>query len=143
MISGFPLLWNFTVAFGDIDMVQHVNNIAYIRWLETIRCEYFARVMRSDIRSDRGAIVAQLNFTYERQLEYREAITVGCKVSRIGNKSFDLAYEVWSRTHDHRAAHGVTVIVAYDFKARRTIVIPDEWREAVAAFDAGPPQTFS
>ena len=143
MISGFPLLWDFTVAFGDIDMIQHVNNIAYIRWIETIRCEYFARVMRSDIRSDRGVIVAQLNFTYERQLEYREAVTVGCKVSRIGNKSFDLAYEIWSRTYAHRAAHGTTVQVGYDFSLGRSIVIPDDWRAAVAAFESGPPQTFA
>ena len=51
MLEGFPLISRFTVPFADIDMMQHVNNVAYIRWAEMMRSEYFARVMRVTINS--------------------------------------------------------------------------------------------
>lgn len=142
MLEGFPLATRFTVPFSDIDMMQHVNNVAYIRWAEMMRAEYFARVMGDAINGAEGMIQATINFEYERQLSFRENIAIGCKIPRIGSKSFDFAYEVWSEDQQHRAAHGTTTMVAYDFNANQTIVVPDAWRAAVATFEAGPQQFF-
>ena len=142
MLEGFPLISRFTVPFADIDMMQHVNNVAYIRWAEMMRAEYFARVIGVPINGDHGMIQASIDFTYERQLKYREKIAVGCRIPRLGTKSFDFEYEIWSETHEHRAARGITTVVAYDFVARKTIAIPPEWREAIAAYEAGPQYEF-
>ncbi len=142
MISGYPLLWTLTVPWSDCDMLHHVNNVAYIRWIETIRCEYFTRVMKEPIDGEHGMILAQLDFAYEEQLRYRERVTVGCKVTRVGNKSFEMSYEVWSRDHGYRAAHGTTVVVAYDFHHGRSVRVPDDWRAAIADFEEGQPQEY-
>ncbi len=136
------MLWTFTVPWSDVDMLQHVNNVAYIRWIETIRCEYFTRVIGEPINGEHGMILAQLDFAYEQQLRYHEEVTVGCKVSRIGNKSFDMTYEVWSNANNYRAAHGKTVLVAYDFRHGHSIRVPDPWRSAIATFEAGSPQRY-
>jgi acyl-CoA thioester hydrolase len=143
MLEGFPLVTRFSVPFADIDMMRHVNNVAYIRWAETMRAEYFAQVMGTDINGRHGMIQAGIEFTYERQLSYRERIAVGCSIPRIGTKSFDFIYEVWSLDHGHRAAHGTTAMVAFDFADNRTIAVPTEWRGAIAAFQAGPQRVFA
>ncbi len=143
MLEGFPLITPFTVPFADVDMMQHVNNVAYIRWAEMMRSEYFARVMKTPVNGDHGMIQASINFTYERQLTYRERIAVGVRVSRIGSKSFDFEYAVWSVDASHQAAHGFTTVVAYDFVARRTIVVPESWRENIAAYQSGPQEQFN
>lgn len=143
MLEGFPLVMRFTVPFADVDMMQHVNNVAYIRWLETLRAEYFAQVMQTPINGECGMVQANIEFTYERQLSYRERIAVGCKIPRIGTKSFDFAYEVWSETHGRRAAHGKTAMVAFDFARNRTIEVPQAWRDAIDAYENGPQRTFS
>ncbi len=143
MLERFPLVSRFTVPFADIDMMQHANNVAYIRWCEMMRSEYFAQVMDVPINGDRGIIQASIHFTYERQLRYREKIAIGCRVSRIGTKSWDFEYEIWSETHGRRAAHGITTVVAYDFIEQRSIVIPQGWRDAIAAYEAGPQHTFA
>ncbi len=143
MLTDFPLVWRFSVPFADIDMMQHVNNVAYIRWAETMRAEYFSQVMRSDINGVLGMIQATIDFSYERQLSYRERIAVGCRISRIGNKSFDFDYEIWSATQEHVAARGRTTMVAFDFVSNSTVAVPEEWREAIAAYQRGPQQTFS
>ncbi|MEO9170077.1 MAG: thioesterase family protein [Candidatus Baltobacteraceae bacterium] len=143
MLEGFPLISRFTIPFSDIDMMQHVNNVAYIRWCEMLRAEYFARVMQVPINSERGMIQATINFKYERELHYRESIAIGIKISRLGTKSWDFAYEIWSESYDRRAAHGTTTVVAYDFVNHATIPIPEQWRAAIAEYEAGPQQIFS
>jgi acyl-CoA thioester hydrolase len=143
MLDGFPLVSEFSVPFADIDMMQHANNVAYIRWAEMMRSEYYAQVTGVPINGERGIIQATINFTYERQLHYRDRIAVGCRVSRLGNKSWDFEYAIWSVTRDERAAHGITTVVAYDFVAQKTIAIPPEWREAIAAYEAGPQRFFT
>jgi acyl-CoA thioester hydrolase len=143
MLEGFPLVSRFTVPFADIDMMQHVNNVAYIRWAEMMRSEYFAQVMKTPINGDRGMIQATIDFTYERQLHYREEIEVGIRIPRLGTKSWDFEYEVWSRTHAHRAARGITTMVAYNFVAQQTMVVPADWREAIATYEKGPQRTYA
>jgi acyl-CoA thioester hydrolase len=137
MLDDFRLIMRFAVPFGDVDMMQHVNNVAYVRWAETMRGEYFARVMGEDINSSKGMIQASINFTYERQLSYRERIAIGIRVSRIGTKSWDFEYGIWSEDHNHRVAHGVTTMVAFNFVENATIEVPGSWREAIAKFEAG------
>jgi len=136
MLEDFPLISRFSVPFADVDMMRHVNNVAYIRWTETMRSEYFAQVMQVPINGDHGMIQATINFTYERQLVYREQIAIGCKIPRIGNKSFDFYYEIWSETHGQRAAHGITTMVAFDFESNRTIAVPRAWRDAIAEYES-------
>ncbi|HET9030756.1 MAG TPA: thioesterase family protein [Candidatus Aquilonibacter sp.] len=142
MLEGFPLVSRFTIPFSDVDMMQHVNNVAYIRWCEMMRAEYFAQVMRVPINGERGMIQANIHFTYERELVYREPIAIGIKVSRMGSKSWDFLYEIWSERAGARVAHGTTTVVAYDFVHHATIAIPQEWREAIAAYEAGPQREF-
>jgi acyl-CoA thioester hydrolase len=142
MLEDFPLISRFSVPFADVDMMRHVNNVAYIRWTETMRSEYFAQVMKVPINGDHGMIQATINFTYERQLVYREQIAVGCRIPRIGNKSFDFAYEIWSETHGHRAAHGITTMVAFDFVSNQTIAVPQAWRAAIAKYESGPQRIY-
>jgi len=142
MLESFPLIARFSVRFADIDMMQHANNVAYIRWCETMRSEYFSQVMNVPINGDHGIIQANIHFTYERQLKYREKIAIGCRISRIGTKSWDFEYEIWSESKGHRAAHGTTTVVVYDFTAQHTMPIPDAWRAAIAAYEAGPQHTF-
>ncbi|HET6895453.1 MAG TPA: thioesterase family protein [Candidatus Baltobacteraceae bacterium] len=107
-----------------------------------MRSEYFAQVMKVPINGDHGMIQATINFTYERQLVYREQIAVGCRIPRIGNKSFDFAYEIWSETHGHRAAYGITTMVAFDFVSNQTIAVPQAWRAAIAEYESGPQRIY-
>jgi acyl-CoA thioester hydrolase len=143
MLEGFPLISSFTVPFADIDMMQHVNNVAYIRWAEMLRSEYFAQVMQVPINGDHGMIQATIEFTYERQLHYREKIAVGIRIPRIGTKSWDFEYEIWSADDGRRAARGITTMVACDFVVQRTIAVPQHWREAIALYEAGPQRIFA
>jgi acyl-CoA thioester hydrolase len=124
-LTDFQCITRFQVPFCDIDMLQHVNNASYVVWVETVRCNYFAEVLKESLAGANGVILARLELDYEQPLDYREEVAVGCRISRLGRKSFDFAYEIWSETRQLRAAHGVSAMVAYDYSAKASIVIPE------------------
>src|SRR5476651_2022620 len=102
-LSDFRCITRFRVPFCDVVMLQHVNNVSYAVWAETIRCMYFAEVLKESLSSANGIIMARLELDYEEPLDYREEVAVGCRISRMGRKSFDFTYEIWSETRQQRA----------------------------------------
>jgi acyl-CoA thioester hydrolase len=138
MLEDFGKVNRFRVIFADIDMLRHVNNTAYLRWAETVRSEYFVEVLGAEIGGEAGMIMANLRIEYERTIAYRENVAVGCRISRIGTKSFDFTYEVWSEDHGVRCAHIASAMVAMDYASGATIAVPAAWRERIAAFERVP-----
>jgi acyl-CoA thioester hydrolase len=138
MLAEYRYIQRFRVPFGDVDMLQHVNNAAYVRWAEEIRSSYFGEVLRTEIGGEFGLIIAKLEIVYERQMRHRDSVAIGCRVSRIGRKSFDISYEIWNEADEVRCAHLHTPMVAFDYTMNSTIVVPDVWRERIAAFEKTP-----
>jgi acyl-CoA thioester hydrolase len=135
MLEAYRIVKRFRVAFGDVDMLRHVNNVAYLRWAEQLRSDYLLDVIGAESAWTQGMILAKTTIDYERQIAYREHVAIGCRVSRFGNKSFDFSHEVWSDDHGVRCARITSTLVAMDFEKGQTIVVPDEWRQRVVAFE--------
>lgn len=140
-LSDFRCIHRFRVPFCDVDMMQHVNNASYVVWAETARCEYFDEVMKQEIIGPTGIILAHLEFDYYSPLDFREPVAVGCRISRIGRKSFDFINEIWSERRQVMAARGLTTMVAYDYEALQSIAIPERWREIVNGYEVVKPGT--
>jgi acyl-CoA thioester hydrolase len=135
MLEDFRKVTRFRVPFADIDMLRHANNTAYLRWAETARSEYLIDVIGADIGGSTGMILARLDISYESPISYRENVALGCRVARLGTKSFDFAHEVWSVDREVRCARMVTTMVAMDYERGTSIAIPAEWRERIAAYE--------
>ncbi len=138
MLEAYRLVRRFRVPFTDVDMLQHANNIAYLRWAEAIRTDYFADVLDLRVGSGQGVILARLSAVYEIPLAYREVVAVGCRIDRIGTKSFDITHEVWSEERKVRCAKITSTLVAMDYATNATIPVPDDWRARIAAYEGNP-----
>ncbi len=138
-LADFRCAMRFRVPFCDVDMLRHVNHASYVVWAETIRCDYFGDVLKEPLPRKNGCILARLEFDYEQPLDYREEVAVGCRISRLGRKSFDIVYEIWSETRQTRAARGLSTMVAFDYEAQASIAIPERWREIVTAYELVAP----
>jgi acyl-CoA thioester hydrolase len=139
-LSDFRFVQRFPVAFDHVDMMQHVNNVAYFVWLQSARCDYFQQVLSQPITATSSIIIARHELDYEAPLDYQEKIAVGCRVSRIGRKSLDMAYEVWSESRNLRSAFGQSTAVAYNYTTRQSMEIPQAWREAITKFEVVAPK---
>jgi len=138
-LTDFRCVNRFRVPYCDVDMLHHVNHTSYIIWAETARCEYFTEVLKEPLDGTNGMILASLQFEYAQPLDYREEVAVACRISRLGRKSFDFSYEIWSETRRLLAAHGTSTMVAFDYKSQTSVVVPDRWREAVIGFEVVAP----
>ena len=136
LLAAYRKIKRFAVPFGDVDMMRHVNNVSYLRWAETSRTEFFAEVLGEDILSSRGMILAKLGIDYVKPLAYRENVAIGCRVTRLGNKSFEIAHDIASEDRGIIAATVHSTLVAFDYHADRTIEIPQEWRAAIDAYQS-------
>jgi len=138
-LTDFRCVLRFRVPFSDVDMLQHVNHAAYVVWAETVRCIYFDEVLKESLTGKNGIILARLQFDYEQPLDYREEVAVACRIARMGRKSFDFLYEIWSEARQLCAAHGLSTMVAYDYEANKSIVIPERWHQIITAYEVITP----
>jgi acyl-CoA thioester hydrolase len=134
-VEGFRSVHVQEVAFRDLDAFGHVNNAVYLTYLENARVTYMREVLGVDSLSALLVIVAGVKIDFRSRASLGELLEVGSRVTRVGDKSFDLDHEI--RGPDGRmVAEAHTVLVAFDYEKDEAISIPADWRERIEAYEA-------
>ncbi|MGP4000243.1 acyl-CoA thioesterase [Streptomyces sp. 8N706] len=135
-LSRFRCVTRFDVPFHAVDMLGHVNSVAYLRWAESARATYQIDVLKEEVDGPRGFVVGRIAFEYFQPLRFRDPVCVGIRISRLGGKSFDFEYAVWREGDGALAATGTSAMIAYNAVDEHSIPVPQAWRDAVEAFEA-------
>ena len=137
-LAGFPVVTTFPVLWGDQDPFGHVNNLAYLRWSETARVEYLIRIgfWPPLPPAGVGPILASISCDYKRQLTYPDTTYTGARVTRIGNRSFQLQHRVVSKALDAVVAEVESTIVVLDYTSNKAVPIPEYCRKAIEELEA-------
>ena len=132
----YPYQYHVEVIFHHLDAMGHVNNVTFFVFLETARIKYVSYLRGNGTMLDAPIILAQANCSYISPALYGEHLIVGLGVTRMGMKSFDLAYRIDTDNGRHIAdAH--TTQVAYDYVSQQTIPIPSPLRQRIHEFQNG------
>jgi acyl-CoA thioester hydrolase len=126
------------VRYGDLDPQGHVNNAKFLTYFEQARIEYWIQMgffTKDQSFMEIGVIVADVRLTYLEPVYFGQNIKVGVRVIRLGNKSMTWEQNVVDADTDKELAKGELVIVAYDYKSRKTIPLPQDWREKISSFE--------
>ncbi|NJL92603.1 MAG: acyl-CoA thioesterase [Anaerolineae bacterium] len=127
--------------FSDVDMLGHVNNAVYLTFLEEARVHYARDVLNWDGEPDHmGMIVAKCTIDYLLPLRAGEEIAIFTRCSRIGRKSFDFTYFIARPDQEQLVATALTTMVAFDYRAGRSILFPEPWRMHILAFETHAPE---
>jgi len=129
---------NIEIRFVDLDAFGHVNNANYLTYLENARVKYFDEVV--DWKYDwskQGIILAKAEIDFIIPVHFKDEIFVYTRCSRLGNKSFDLEYRIvrMFKSQEQLMADGITVMVAYDYDAKKSIEIPEEWKAGLRKYE--------
>lgn len=138
-MTEFRFSYPLRVRYADLDAQGHVNNATYFTYMEQGRVEYMTALGLWRPEGDLlglGTIVAEACCTYKRPVLIGQTVDVGVRVTRLGNKSYDQAYEL--RVAGEVVATGRSVQVAYDYRAQQTVPVPEAWRAAMRAFEGDP-----
>jgi acyl-CoA thioester hydrolase len=128
------------LRFADLDVLGHLNNAKYLSYAEQARIVYVQQVCgwEGDWRK-LGMILARTEIDYKLPIAFGDAVVVYVRTSRIGGKSFDFEYLITRQRAANApeiAASITTVMVSYDYEQDCSIPVPQNWREAMQAYES-------
>ncbi|MCC6400158.1 MAG: acyl-CoA thioesterase [Flavobacteriales bacterium] len=128
------------VRFADVDMARHVHNAVYLTYFELARMAYLAPLFGPEHDwTTEGLILGRNEVDYRRPVRLHDRVEVDCWCTRVGGKSFELAYgvHVLDGTARTLCAEGRSVMVCFNYLTHATIPIPERIR-IVLEQDARP-----
>ena len=123
-----------SVRIGHIDVYGHLNNVAVFRLLEQSRIEYTIDVGLVGW-NELGLILARVDCSFRAQGFYGDDLVSGCKVVRIGRKSFTLHQDVWREKDGTLIAEADTVIVALGPDKVTPSEVSADWRRKLSEWE--------
>jgi acyl-CoA thioester hydrolase len=122
------------VRFGDLDAMQHMNNVEFLRFFETARIDYVRTIFPGRTPTSReafGFIFAECHIAYRSPAHYDEEIRTYVWASELARSSLKLGFEMCSETDGRLVAEGWGVLVGYDYAAGKAEPIPEELRARI------------
>ena len=131
--------WRFChtekVRFADIDMFDHVNNAAYLTYVESARVAYYSNLTGLADPRDFGMTVASAKVDFIKPVFFGQTLDVYTRIGRVGNKSWTLDHEIRDSTTGEVMAAASTVNVFYDHETGRSQAIPADIVEKMETFE--------
>jgi acyl-CoA thioester hydrolase len=127
------------VAWGEMDALGHVNNVAYFRYMESARVAFLLRLGIDRLRMSTGVgvILQSAQCRFRRPVVYPDTLVISSRVTAIEADRFTLEHEMTSKTLGEVAAIGHGIIVAYDYAGGRKVPLPTDWEGALRAAMTG------
>jgi acyl-CoA thioester hydrolase len=138
-LAGFPVVIEIPVAWGEMDAMQHVNNIVYFRYIESARMAYFERVGLHEHQRATGVgpILAWTSCRFRRPLAYPDTVSVGTRVSKIDHDRFTMHTVIVSHKLGEVAAESEGIVVAFNYREQQKVPLPDEIRRQIETLESG------
>jgi len=126
------------IRWGDMDAMNHVNNVQFFRYLESGRIAYFGDVLPAACEPEKYTVLADLQCSFLQQLHYPDTVDIGTRLERLGNSSIHLDCTIFRQGGERPAATARAVIVWYDFEAGHSISLPAQVRETLLSYEGMP-----
>ncbi len=100
------------VEWGDMDALQHVNNVLYYEYAQRARIFYLEKLDLFDETT--YTVVAASSCQYLRPVTYPDTLWIGIRAKQIGNTSLTHEYVYYSTVQQAVVATAESVIVFFD-----------------------------
>ncbi len=127
-LAQHPLVTEIPVAWGEMDALQHVNNVVYFRYFETARIDFFNRLFPLDAlyKSGVGPVISENQARYKRPVTFPDTLLVSVSISDIQSDRFTMHYQVFSKQQQAITTLGSSVAVMFNFKTGQKAELPTE-----------------
>jgi acyl-CoA thioester hydrolase len=113
------------IRWGDMDMLGHVNNTVYFRYMEQARIEWLYAVAQAGGYASHGTgpVIVNAHCTFERPLVYPGTVEVRMFLGGPGRSSVGSFYELYKDGVRH--ADGAAKIVWIEIATGRPTPLPE------------------
>jgi acyl-CoA thioester hydrolase len=137
LLTGYPVVVETPVAWGDMDSYRHVNNVVYFRYFENARLEYFRRLGWFEYEQETGIgpILHSTQARFRIPLTYPDTVSAGARIASIQDDRFTMSYSLVSHRLRAVAAEGQGVIVSFHYTDGKKVPLPDELKRRIAELE--------
>ena len=131
------------VRWGDADVYGHINNVSFVRYVESGRVAYVDDVMKLSLTANMDAawVLADIQCSFLQQVEYPTLLEICTRVKKLGTKSITLETGLYRQGESEPVLTSVAVMVWFDFKAQKAAAIPVGQRETMKAYEKSLEET--
>ena len=133
LLEDFTVVVDLNIEWGDMDALQHVNNIEYFKYFQVARIAYFEKIASDGVLREKRIplILASTQCKFIYPLAYPDSISVGVRVDAMADQYFTMKYAVVSHQHQRLVAIGDAKVVMFDYVNNKKTSIPDEIRKTI------------
>ncbi|ABK46330.1 thioesterase superfamily protein [Shewanella sp. ANA-3] len=127
-LAQHTIVTEIPVAWGEMDALQHVNNVVYFRYFETARIDFFNRLFPLDAlyKSGVGPVISENQARYKRPVTFPDTLLVSVSISDIQSDRFTMHYQAFSKQQQAITTLGSSVAVMFNFKTGQKAELPTE-----------------
>lgn len=117
------------IAWGDMDVLGHVNNTVYFRYMETARVDWMRSVGAEPNVNGEGPVIVNTFCNFLQPLVYPGQVLARLYVGKPGRSSFD-TYVTMARADapDDICAAGGATVVWTNMPDQRSAALPQQLR---------------
>ena len=123
------------IDWSDLDLLGHVNNIAFSRFFQAARVEYCGHIgMKVYQGMKTGPILAASRVQFTAQLFFPGNVRILTRIKKAGGTSIVLEHALFDDAGT-LCAFAEDVVVRYDFEAKTKIPLGEEIRAKIADYE--------
>ena len=123
-IEDFKFQHPVNTRWKDLDAFRHINNAVFLSYIEDARIVLLKRWKIN--YAEKSLIVASVKIDYLKQVKHPSSLIIGQRVSRIGNKSFDIQSAIFIKETLNLVCVSTITSVAFNFTLNQTIKVFQE-----------------
>ncbi|GGB49709.1 thioesterase [Oceanisphaera marina] len=129
----FPVSLDLPVVWGDMDALQHVNNVVYFRYFETIRIEYLRRIGMLEVLANKqvSPVLAETSARYRRPVIFPDTLLVEARVSKLAEHGFTMEYQITSKAQGRVTTEGTARIVMLNVTTGGKATLSDTLKQQI------------
>ncbi len=140
-LKQYPIHTQIQVPWGDMDALQHVNNVAYFRYFETARIDFFAQLglLEQAQASGIGPVISENQAKYIKPVVFPDTLSIGIKISNIEKDRFIMHYQAFSHAQQKIVTTGSSNVVMFNFKTGQKAEVSRELLDILDTHQATTP----
>ena len=133
LLKDFTFVVDLNIEWGDMDALQHVNNIEYFKYFQAARIAYFEKINSDSVFGETPIplILASTQCKFIYPLTFPDSVSVGVRVDAMADQYFTMKYAVVSHQHQRLVAIGDAKVVMFDYVNNKKTSVPDEIRKTI------------
>ncbi|MCL1059377.1 acyl-CoA thioesterase [Shewanella gelidimarina] len=135
-LQQYPINTAINVAWGEMDALQHVNNVVYFRYFETARIDFFNQInLLEDLqKTSIGPVISENQARYKRPVTFPDTLIVGVSISNIKDNRFMMHYHVFSQSQQAVTTIGASQVVMFNFKTGQKATLTPQLLDALKTY---------